>query len=88
MALVPGTVAVGPDGTAVGAGLAKDLYDDEVAAYGSSFASASDGQSVRAKQTIAAKCGAWADRIDAYVKSATVTVTCPPGGGVVVGVIT
>jgi len=88
MPLIAGTVVVDPSGAATGVGLAKDLYDAEVGAYGSDFSSAADAQSVLAKQKIAAKCAAQATVFVAFVKTATITVTCPPGGGVVVGVVT
>jgi len=87
MALVKGTVSVSAAGVVAGAGLARDLYDAEVASY-PGFGGDTSAQGILAKQAVAAKCGAWADKIDAYIKSATVTVTCPPGGGVVVGVVT
>lgn len=87
MALVKGTVSVSAAGVVAGTGLARDLYDDEVAAY-PGFAADLSEQGIAAKQVLATKCNAWASRIDAFVKSATVTVTCPPGGGVVVGVVT
>jgi hypothetical protein len=89
MPLVAGTVTVSPVGVVVGVGLARDLYDDEVASYGAAFVSAVDPQSIEAKTKIAAKCASWALRMDAFVKSATVTVPgVTPGPTAVIGAIT
>jgi hypothetical protein len=84
----PGPLVVLPDGTATGVGLAKDLYDAEIAAY-PSFAGTSDPQAVAAKTAIAAKCLAQATIIDAYIRSATVTVPgITPGPGSAIAIIT
>lgn len=87
MPLVKGTVAVSASGAVTGTGLARDLYDAEVGSY-SGLASESTSQAIIAKQTIAAKALALADVIDAYVKSATITVPgVTAGGASVVGIV-
>lgn len=84
----PGPLVVLPDGTATGAGLAKNLYDAEIAAY-PGFGAASDAQAVAAKTVIAAKCLAQATVIDSYIKTATVTVAgVTSGPSAAVGVVT
>lgn len=72
MALSAGTVTVADDGTASGGGLARAIYDAQIAAFSSYFPSAPIGQ----KRGFASFCNATASAIVSYLTAnAAITVT-------------